>query len=54
MDGELATTDVDDLAAFLTTTFIGVAASIRAQAPPAQLHATATAISSVLDTHRVD
>ena len=45
-------TDIDDLAAFLTTALIGVAASIRAEAPPEQLHATGRAVSSVLDSHR--
>ena len=49
--GELrATSDLDQLAAFLTTTLIGVAASIRAEAPPEQLHATSTVVTRVLDT----
>ena len=44
--------DLDELAAFLTTAFIGVAASIRAEAPPEQLHATSRAIATMLDAHR--
>jgi hypothetical protein len=44
-------TDVEELAAFLTTALIGVAASIRAQAPPEQLHATSRAIGKMLETH---
>ena len=35
-----ASTDLDELAAFLTTVLIGVAACIRAEAPASQLHAT--------------
>lgn len=52
-DGDLVeAADVDTLAAFLTTTLIGVAASIRAEAPPEQLHATSRMVSAMLDTHR--
>ncbi len=51
--GELvATADLDELAAFLTTMLIGVAASIRAEAPSAQLHATSRTVSTFLDLHR--
>ena len=51
--GELdATADLDELAAFLTTALIGVAASIRAEAPPEQLHAAARVATSMLDAHR--
>lgn len=50
--GEIpATTAIDDLAAFLTTALIGVAASIRAEAPPEQLHATSRVVATVLDMH---
>mgnify|MGYP001823080328 CR=1 FL=1 len=45
------TADLDDMAAFLTTLLIGVAASVRAEAPPEQLHATSRAVSSILDMH---
>ncbi len=48
--GEAA--DVDELAGFLTSAFIGVAASIRAEAPPVQLYATARVVGSLLDAHR--
>lgn len=45
--GELVdTADLDELAAFLTTMLIGVAASIRAEAPSEQLHATSRAVST--------
>ena len=44
--------DLDELAALLTTAFIGIAASIRAQAAPEQLHATSRAIATMLDAHR--
>lgn len=46
------TTDLDEMAALLTTLLIGVAASIRAEAPSDQLHATSRAVSSILDLHR--
>ncbi|MDJ0663103.1 MAG: TetR family transcriptional regulator C-terminal domain-containing protein [Acidimicrobiia bacterium] len=42
--------DVDELAAFFTTALVGVAASIRAQAPPEQLHATSRVVATVLDS----
>ncbi len=45
------TADLDEMAACLTTLLIGVAASIRAEAPPEQLHATGRAVSSILDMH---
>lgn len=44
--------DLDQLAAFFTTTLIGVAASIRAEAPPEQTQAACRVATSVLDTHR--
>jgi TetR/AcrR family transcriptional repressor of nem operon len=51
--GDLAdTADLDEMAAFLTTLLIGVAASIRAEAPPEQLHATSRAVSTILDMHQ--
>ena len=40
--------DLDELAAFFTTALIGVAASIRAEAPPEQLRAASTVATSVL------
>ncbi len=45
-------TDLGQLAAFFTTALIGVAASIRAEAPPEQIQAACTVATSVLDTHR--
>ncbi len=52
-DGDLdASADVDELAGFLTTSLMGVAASIRAEAPPEQLHATSRVVASVLDAQR--
>ncbi len=51
--GEISdSADLDELAGFFTTTLIGVAACIRAQAPPEQVHATAAVATSVLDAHR--
>jgi cytochrome c551/c552 len=44
--------DLGELAAFLTTALIGVAACIRAEAPPTQLHATSRTVSRLLDLHR--
>ncbi len=41
--------DLDRIAAFLTTALVGVAASIRAQAEPELLHATASVVSDLLD-----
>ena len=46
------TANLDELAAFLTTLLIGVAASIRAEAPPEQLHATSRVVLSILDMHQ--
>lgn len=48
--GEIrATADLDELAAFLTTSLIGVAACIRAEAPPGQVQAACRIVASVLD-----
>lgn len=53
LSGELdESADLDELAAFLTTSLIGVAACIRAEAPSQQLHAAARVATSVLDAHR--
>ncbi|MDJ0925757.1 MAG: TetR/AcrR family transcriptional regulator [Acidimicrobiia bacterium] len=50
------TADLDELAAFLTTALIGVAACIRAEAPPKQVHDACRVATSILDayepTHR--
>ena len=46
------TADLGELAALFTTLLIGVAASVRAEAPPEQLHATSRAVSSILDAHQ--
>lgn len=46
------TADLDEMAAFLTTLLIGVAASVRAEASPEQLQATSRAVSSILDMHQ--
>ena len=46
------TADLDAMAAFLTTLLIGVAASIRAEAPTAQLHAASRMVKSILDMHK--
>ena len=45
------TVDLDEMAAFLTTALIGVAACIRAEAPPPQLHAACKLATSILDIH---
>ncbi|MDJ0953032.1 MAG: TetR/AcrR family transcriptional regulator [Acidimicrobiia bacterium] len=51
--GEISeSADLDQLAGFFTTALIGVAACIRAEAPPEQVHAAAAVATSVLDTHR--
>lgn len=42
--------NLDELSGFLTTTLIGIAASIRAEAPPAQLWSTNSAVNKYLDT----
>ena len=53
--GELATgADLDELASFLTTALIGIAACIRAEAPPEQVHAASRVAISVLDAHLVE
>ncbi len=44
--------DLDELAAFFTNALIGVAASIRAEASPEQVHAACRVATSILDTHR--
>ena len=46
------TTDLDQLAAFFTTALIGVAASLRAEAPPDQIRAACSVATSILDLHR--
>ena len=46
------TTDLDELAAFFTTALIGIAACIRAEATPEQLHAASRVATSVLDLHQ--
>ncbi len=43
--------DLDELASFLTTALIGVAASIRAEAPPEQVHAASRVATSMLEAH---
>ena len=42
--------DIESLAAYFTTALIGVAACIRAEAPPAQVRAACTVATSILDT----
>ena len=50
--GEIDTrADVDTIAAFLTTALVGVAACIRAEAPPEQVQAACAVATSVLDMH---
>ncbi len=52
-DGDLtASADVDELAAFLTTSLVGVAASVRAKAPSAQVRAAAKVAASAVDAYR--
>lgn len=52
-DGEIDhTADLDELAAFFTTALIGVAACIRAEAPPEQVQAASHVATSVLDAYR--
>jgi TetR/AcrR family transcriptional repressor of nem operon len=46
------TTDLDELASFFTTALIGVAACIRAEAPPEQVHAAARVATSLLEAHK--
>ena len=51
--GDIApTADLDELAAFFTTALIGVAACIRAEAPPEQIWAASRVATGVLDAHR--
>lgn len=51
--GEIdAAANLDELAAFFTTALIGVAACIRAEAPPEQLHATSAVVANILEAHR--
>ena len=46
------TADLNELAAFFTTTLIGVAACIRAEAPPEQVRAACRVATRTLDAHR--
>jgi len=49
-DGEIdKNADLDELAAFLTTALIGVAACIRAEAPPEQVQAACRVATRILD-----
>ena len=51
--GELdSEADLDELAAFLTTALIGVAACIRAEAPPEQVRAACRVATGMVDRHR--
>ena len=45
-------TDIDELAAYFTMALVGVAASIRAEAPSTQVHAACKVATSMLDLHR--
>ncbi len=47
-----AAADLDELASYFTTMLIGVAAIIRAEAPPEQIHQACRAATRVLDAHR--
>ena len=47
-----ADADLDELAAYFTMALIGVAASIRAEAPSAQVQAACKVATSMLDMHR--
>ena len=50
--GDLAEdADIDELASFFTTALIGVAACVRAEAPPDQLYAASRVATSMLDAH---
>ncbi len=52
-NGEISdSADLDELAGFFTTALIGVAACIRAEAPPEQVHAAAAVATRVLDANR--
>lgn len=46
--------NIDELASFLTTALIGIAASVRAEAPSDQVHAAARVAVSALDAYRQD
>ena len=46
------TADLDELAAFFTTALIGVAACVRAKAPPEQVYAACRMATSILDMHQ--
>ena len=46
------TADLDELAAFFTTSLIGVAASIRGEASPEQVRAGCRVVTGVLDSYR--
>ena len=45
--------DLDEMAGFLSTALLGVAASVRAEAPPAQVWAAYKVVTGVIDAHRV-
>jgi TetR/AcrR family transcriptional repressor of nem operon len=45
--------DLDEMAGFLTTALLGVAASVRAEAPPAQIWAACKVVTGVVDALRV-
>lgn len=49
IDGD---SDLDELAAFFTTALIGIAACLRAEAPPGQLRAASRVAAGVLDSLR--
>jgi TetR/AcrR family transcriptional repressor of nem operon len=52
--GELdQTVDLDEMAGFLTTALIGMAASVRAEAPPAQVWAAYKIVTGVVDALRL-
>ena len=52
-DGDIADdADLDELSAYFTMALIGVAASIRAEAPSPQIHAACRVATSMLDMHR--
>jgi hypothetical protein len=46
------TADFDELAVFFTTVLIGIAACIRAEAPPEQLCAASKVATSTLNSRR--
>ena len=51
--GELdPTVDLDEMGGFLTTALLGVAASVRAEAPPAQVWAAYKVVTGVVDALR--